>query len=402
MQQSTILKQRLTYMCAAPRISTHADAEISGPRAHIVGFIQALESLGWDVKPFIVGDRLPPALATKKIERVISGSFIRALMLDLIRWSLGPVNARQAWRELGSQVDWVYERFVPFQSLGRIFQRHGVPWILETHAPLFYEAKTERKTTVLSELARRLEMQAYRECDALVCVSEALKEIVLRESGIPSEKVIVVPNGVDTERFDPGQQEPKRLFAGFTLGFVGRLYPWHGLDLLLEVLHDLRESGLDLSLVVVGDGIVREEWEAQATKLGISNHVAFIGQVPWLEVPQYIAGFDVGYIGHAQMQVGKMYHSPLKLYEYMAMAKPVVASAFEDAQRVLEEGETGFLFEPGNKEDLRRALSKAYQAKKQLSTMGQRAREVMVAQHSWMARIKTMTVSLEEILAHKQ
>jgi glycosyltransferase involved in cell wall biosynthesis len=349
-----------------------------------------------------VGDRLPRALATKKIEHAITGGFVRALVLDLMRWTLGPVNAGQAWRELGSQVDWVYERFVPFQSLGRIFKRHGIPWVLETHGPLFYEAKTERKTTVLSGLARRLEVQAYRECDALVCVSEALKEIVLRESGIPSEKVVVVPNAVDTERFHPGRHEPKRLFAGFTLGFVGRLYPWHGLDLLLEVLHDLRGSGLDLSLVVVGDGIIRQEWEAQAQRLGIADNVAFTGQVPWLEVPQYIAGCDVGYIGHGQMQVGKMYHSPLKLYEYMAMAKPVVASAFEDAQRVIQDGETGFLFEPGNKEDLLRALQRAYQAKEQLPAMGQQAREVMVAQHSWVARISAMTARLEEILGHKR
>jgi glycosyltransferase involved in cell wall biosynthesis len=395
------LKPRLSYLCAAPRISTRLDAEISGPRAHILGFIQALEALKWEVKPFILGDRLPPALVTKKIERAITGGFVRALALDITRWSMGFVNARHAWRELGTQVDWVYERFVPFQSLGRIFQRHGIPWVLETHAPLFYEAKTERKTTVLSGLARRLELQAYRECDALVCVSEALKEIVIRESGIPSEKVLVVPNGVDTERFEPRKYEPKRLFAGFTLGFVGRLYSWHKLDLLLEVLQDLRGLGLDLSLVVVGDGIVREELEDQAQRLGISSNVAFIGQVPWLEVPQYIAGFDIGYIGHAQMQVGKMYHSPLKLYEYMAMAKPVVASAFEDAQRVISEGETGFLFEPGNKEDLKRALTLAYQAREQLSAMGKQARELMVAEHSWVARISAMTVNLEQILGHK-
>lgn len=402
MQRDGTLKSRLSYLSAAPRISTHIDAEITGPRAHILGFIQAFEALGWEVKPFIVGDRLPRKLATNKIESALTGNFLRALVLDLLRWSLGPVNARQAWRELGNQVDWVYERFAPFQSLGRIFKRHGVPWVLETHAPLFYEAKTERKTTVLSSLARQMEVQAYRECDALVCVSEALKEIVLREAGISSEKVVVVPNGVDTERFNPEQHKPKRLFAGFTLGFVGRLYPWHGLDLLLEVIRDLREEGLDLSLVVVGDGIIRKQWEAQSQKLGISDSVAFIGQVPWLEVPQYIAGFDVGYIGHVQMQVGKMYHSPLKLYEYMAMAKPVIASAFDDAQRVIKEGETGFLFEPGNQEDLKRKITYAYQAKEQLSVMGQRARSLIVAQHSWIARIKAMTVSLEEILGRKQ
>jgi len=395
---NTTLKHRIGYLSAAPRISTHPHAEISGPRTHILGFISACKTLGFEVKAFIVGDRVPRTWVTKKSERAMSGSFIRALTLDLSRLILGTVNARQAWRELGGQVDWVYERFASFRTLGWIFKQHGIPWILETNAPLFYEAKTERKSTALSGLARWLEVQAYRECDALVCVTEALKELIVRESGISPEKVVVVPNGVDSEMLDPQRHKPKRLFNGFTVGFVGRLYAWQGLNLLLEALRELRVEGLDVSLVVVGDGLMRAEWEEQTQSLGIASNVTFVGQVPWEGVPPYISGFDVGYIGHIQMQVGKMYHSPLKLYEYMAMAKPVVASAFEDAQRVLQEGETGFLFEPGNKEDLKRALKSAYQAREQLPAMGQRSRDLMVAQHSWLARVSTMVTAIEQIL----
>lgn len=402
MEPKTILKHRLGYLSGAPRISTRPDAEISGPRAHILGCIRAKEALGWEVKSYIVGDRVPPALVTKKSERAMSGGFIRSLVLDLARLALGVKHARQAWRELGTQVDWVYERFAPFQSMGRIFKQHGIPWVLETHAPLFYEAKTERKTTVLSGLAQRLEMQAYRECDALVCVTEALKELIVQESKIPPEKVVVIPNGVDTENFHPERHQPKRLFEGFTLGFVGRLYAWHGLDILLDAIHELRAEGLDLSLVVVGDGLMRTEWEERAKKLGIAANVSFVGQVAWPDVPQYIAGFDVGYTGQIQLQVGKMYHSPLKLYEYMAMAKPVVASAFEDARRTIQDGETGFLFEPGNKEDLKRTLTRAYQVRDELPSMGQQAREITVAEHSWIARVKTMMESLEAIIEKNQ
>jgi glycosyltransferase involved in cell wall biosynthesis len=396
---NTTLKYRIGYLSAAPRISTHPHAEISGPRTHILGFISACKTLGFEVKTFIVGDRVPRTWVTKKSEHAMSGSFIRALALDLSRLILGTVNARQAWRELGGgQVDWVYERFASFRTLGWTFKQHGIPWILETNAPLFYEAKTERKSTALSGLARWLEVQAYRECDALVCVTEALKELIVSESGISPEKVVVVPNGVDSEMLDPQRHKPKHLFNGFTVGFVGRLYAWQGLNLLLEALRELRAEGLDVSLVVVGDGLMRAEWEEQTQSLGIASNVTFVGQVPWEGVPHYISGFDVGYIGHIQMQVGKMYHSPLKLYEYMAMAKPVVASAFEDAQRVLQERETGFLFEPGNKEDLKRALKSAYQAREQLPAMGQRARDLMVAQHSWLARVSTMVTAIEQIL----
>ena len=401
MATTPILKPRLGYLSGAPRISTRPDAEISGPRAHILGCLQAKEALGWDVKRFIVGDRLPKSLVTGKSETAMSGNVAKAIALDIARIALGRKYAWEAWHELRYQVDWVYERFAPFQALGMPFKRRGLPWILETHAPLFYEAKTERKTTALSDLAQRMELHAYRTCDALVCVTDALKDIIVQVANIPSEKVVVVPNGVDTQRFHPDHYAPKRLFSEFTVGFVGRLYAWHGLDLLLEAIAELRTEGITIALTVVGDGLMREEWDVKATVLGIDNTVKFVGQVPWDAVPAYISGFDVGYTGQIQLQVGKMYHSPLKLYEYMAMAKPIVASAFEDAKRTLTEGETGFLFEPGNKDDLKRALRQAYHARERLSSMGDRSRQLAIAHHSWIARMRDMTARLEDILSHQ-
>ena len=396
------MKKRLGFISAAPRISTRPDTEVSGPRTRVLGLIRGFEALDWEVKRFIIGDRVPQNLMANASEKAINGKFFRTLAADLVRLILGTVNTQRSWQELGGQVDWAFEFAASLQSLGWSFKRHGVPWIVHTEALLFHEAKTERKSIVLSGIARRLELKAYQECDALVCVTEALKEMVVRESGVLPEKVVVVPNGVDTELFNPERYEPKRLFAGFTVGFVGGLYGWQALDLLLLALHDLRAEGMDLSLVVVGDGIMSATWQAQAQRLGIASNVNFVGRVPWSDVPQYMAGFDVCYTGQVQLQVGKMYHSPLKLYEYMAMAKPVVASAFEDAQRMIQEGETGFLFEPGNQEDLKRALKRAYESKEQLPVIGQQAREVVVAQHSWVARVKTMIADLEQILGNKQ
>jgi glycosyltransferase involved in cell wall biosynthesis len=391
----------LGYLSGAPRVSTHFNAEAAGARAHVLGLIKAFEGLNWEVKPFIVGDRVPQKWVMKGSEQTLSSGFFPTLAADLVRLVMNVVNGQQAWRELQGQVDWVYERFASLQSLGQTFKRHGVPWILETNGPFFYEAKTERKSLVLTGPARWVEIRAYQQCDVLVCISEVLKEIVVREASIPPEKVVVVPNGVDTAFFDPEQHKPKYLFEDFTIGFVGGLLAWQGLDLLLEALHDLRAEGMNMSLVVMGDGPMQPVWEAQAQQLGISTNVMFVGRKPWQEVPQYIAGFDVGYSGQVQLQAQKMYHSPLKLYEYMAMAKPVVASAFEDAQRVIRDRETGFLFQAGSKDDLKRALVGVYQCRDVLPEMGRRAREEVVANHSWRDRMQTMIDRVEQILKER-
>lgn len=402
MERNKNLVSRLGYLSAAPRASTRPDAEAGGPRSHMLGVMRAFQALQWQVTPFIVGDRVPRSWVSEGSERAVTGGFLRTLISDLVRLNMGIINARRAWGEFGQRVDWVYERRAALQSLGWIFRRYGIPWILETNSPLFYESKAERKNVVLSKLEKWLEVKAYQECDILVCITEALKQIIVSEANIPPEKVIVLPNGVDTSVFNPECHPPKRIFDNFTIGFVGNLYAWQGLEDLLSAMHDLLQDGLNLSLVIVGDGQMRGELESKAQELGISNNVKFVGQVPWNEVPSYIAGFDVGYSGHVKLQIGKMYHSPLKIYEYMAMGKPVLASAFEDAQRVLQEGNTGFLFQAGDMQDLKSALVKAYHSQAILPKMGCQAREEILLNHSWIARVQTLIKKVEQILGDKK
>lgn len=394
-------KPRLGYLSAAPRVSTRSSKESVSPRAHVLGVMGAFKELGWEVSPFIVGDKSPRKFTAEGSQKTLSGGFFQTLAADLARLTLGAINARRARRELDGQVDWVYERLAVLQSLGWIFKRRGIPWVLETNGPLFYEAKAERNAIVLGRIARWLEVKAYRDCDVLVCISEAVKEIALREAKIRPEKIVVMPNGVDTNFFDPDRGKPDRMFPNFTIGFVGTFFPWQALDLLLEVVKELRNEGLDISVVFVGDGVMREAWEAKTKQLGLSGNVAFTGMVPWEEIPQTISGFDVAYSGHVQMGAGGMYHSPLKIYEYMAMAKPILASAFEDASRAIREGETGFLFQGGDKKDLKRALTQAYHSREELSEMGREARQDAVTHHSWTARVRDLIPEVQRIRSEK-
>ena len=395
-------KPILGYLSAAPRVSTRPDAELGGARTHVLGVMQAFQALHWDVKPFIVGDRLSPVWSKKGSESIVRSGGIKALAADLMRLSMGAINARRAWRELGDQVDWVYERAASLQSLGGAFKCHNVPWILETNAPLFYEAKQERKTIVLSSLARRLEIRAYQECDVLVCVTQALKDIIISAANIPTEKIIVMPNGVDVNFFDPQRYQPARVFDGFTIGFVGGLYHWQRIDLLLEALGDLEKNGLRLHLVIVGDGAVRVDLEKKTRELRLVDQVKFVGQIPRDDVPAYTRGFDIGYSGQVPLSIGAMYLSPLKLYEYMAMAKSVIASDLSDAQRLVVEGKTGYLFQPGNKDSLKGKLIEAFENKTRLADMGRQARKEIVNHHSWTSRVSSLIEAVENILAQNK
>jgi glycosyltransferase involved in cell wall biosynthesis len=396
------MQHRLGFLAAAPRISTRPDAEMSGPRSRVLGIIKGFKTLNWYVETFIVGDRVSQKWSARGSGEAISKGFLRTLVVDFVRLGLGLINSWRSYQELNHQVDWVYEYAATLQCLGWIFQRQGIPWILQAEALLFYEAKAERKALVLDGLAKWIEIKAYQQCDVLACVSETLQEILVRDYGIDREKIVLVPNGVDIEFINPELHLEKRLFSGFTVGFIGSLYAWSGLDLLLKAIAALRKEGLDISLVIVGDGAMEAEWKKQSQELGIESHVAFLGRVPWQDIPQYIAGFDVGYSGQVQLQMGKMYLSPMKLYEYMAMAKPVIASAFEDAKRLICDRQTAFLFNTGDLEDLKRTLSTAYEKRASLPEMGRLARMEIVKNHSWTARIQHLVAGAEAILEKRR
>jgi len=387
------MKRRLAYLSGAPRVSTSPEAVLGGPRSHVLGVISGFEAAGWEVRRFIVGDRVPRSWVGVGSERVVARSWFRALAADLLRLVMGPIYTRQSWRTLGAESDWVYERFAIFQAMGKIFKRHGKLWILETNGLAHQEAR-DRHTLALTGLAKRLEFRAYQRCDCLVCVSSTLKEMILDRVEIPAGKVVVMPNGVDTSLFDPAKHDPIRLFEGFTVGYAGSLTPQQNVDLVLEAAHELANEDISIHLVVVGDGPMRETWETLATAMGLSSRVRFVGQVRPEAVPGYIQGFDVGYLGH-KVSDGPIFYSPLKLYEYMVMAVPVVASRLPDTQRVVKDGETGFLFQARSKEQLKHALRRAYDQRAGLPEMGQQARQRVMDNESWVSRVSTLIAYIE-------
>ncbi|MEL6441280.1 MAG: glycosyltransferase family 4 protein [Cyanobacteria bacterium J06621_8] len=395
------MKACLGYLSGAPRVSTDPQAELGGARTHVLGIITAFEQLSWNVKPYIVGDKVPRKWVGKGSERAISNSFFRTLIVDLIRLIISARYSRQAWQELKGQVDWVYERCGTFQAMGRKFKYNGVPWILETNALLYEEAKFERKSLILYKLARYMEIKAYQDCDVLVCISNNLKQRLITETDISSEKILVIPNGVNLNYINPDQHPSRRLFSGFTVGFVGSLYAWSGLDLLLEVVRELQGKGFNISVVVIGDGQVKETLLEQVQKLNLVDNVKFLGQLPQKELLPILAGCDLGYSGHFDLQGKQAYRSPLKLYEYMAMAKPVLASAIEGTESVIREGQTGFLFQPNDKNSLKQALVKAFTAQNKLPEMGAEARQEIELNHSWTRRVQVLIEQSDRILKEK-
>lgn len=333
---------------------------------------------------------MPRFVTGRGSEIFLSSAVHRAFLADLLRMIANTVSTRSV-RRLVPGTDLAYERYGAFQSLGKTFQRPGIPWILETQGIDFHNRFKGSRTTAMAALLRRKEIGTYRSCDGIVCSTDDVKQEIVELTGIGPERLLILPNAVDSDFYDPARFSRDRQFDEFTIGFVGRLYPWQGVDLLLDALQLAKQSGAAaMHAVIVGDGVDRQRLEAMSARLGLRREVCFMGHVASHRVSELLMGCDVSYIGHQRSDKGRLPFSPIKLYESLSLGVPVVAPSEPPFTKVVRQGKTGFLFEPSDPRSLLESLLAAQSVKNRLEDMGRRARGDAVRYHSWTQRVETL------------
>lgn len=188
-----------------------------------------------------------------------------------------------------------------------------------------------------------------------------------------------LPNGVDCTLFYPRDRLHCRRILGLESGrrlvvFVGHLAPWQGLDILVRAMGYLPDAGL----LVVGDGRLRKDLEALAGQIGVRTQVRFLGSVEQDLVPLYIGAADVCV---ALKTPAKQEVSPLKLYEYVACGRPVVASKSKGLDLV-EQYACGLLVE-NSPSEVSRALDEVMSSMRYLENALKASKEV-AARFDWL------------------
>jgi len=292
-------------------------------------------------------------------------------------------RARAAAREL--KPDFIYERYSLWGMSGLWLARElGIPLVLEVNAPLVYEQQRYRAGVTCPPLARWVERRVWQSADLMLAVSESLRS-QLQRSGVEPERIQVLPNAVDPELFRMASngnavRERLNLDGRFTVGFVGTFRPWHGVELLLAAFEDLHRVDPLTHLLLVGDGPSRPGFEDQIRSAGLQGAVTFAGRIAHQDVPQYLAAMDVAVAPYPALD--EFYYSPLKLFEYMAAGRPVVASRVGQVAEILIDGATGLLFEPGDQAGLVRGLQRLRKSATLRSELGRNAAAVS-SEHTW-------------------
>ena len=372
---------------------------------HIRGIVHGLRNLGHAVDvvspPGVsIEEKAAPATESHGAAKPVSAKKKKASP-----WSLLSRNAPEAlfesvevaynayaWPALESRIltrryGLLYERYALFSLAGVLTaHRHRMPIILEVNDSAVVNRIRPLK---LQAAARRVERFVWNRADAIVTITHYFRDLIL-EAGVAPERVHVIPNAVDDRAFGtlPDGSALRRklgLEGKVTIGYVGAINFWRRLDLLVGAFAQLAGKYPDAHLVLIGDGPDKQGVAEQADKLGLTGRVTFTGKVAHAQIPEHLAALDVAVIPHSNT-----YGSPMKLFEYMAAGKLVVAPWLPPIVSVIGEDDGGVLFPPLDQGGLERALDGLLGDAARRARLGARAREKVLADYVWKRHAQTI------------
>jgi glycosyltransferase involved in cell wall biosynthesis len=250
----------------------------------------------------------------------------------------------------------------------------------------------------LKRLTRNLERFIWGRADFVLPVSHVLASEI-RDAGVSANQIAVIPNAIDPIDFAPGiggdtAKSELRLDGKTVLGFVGFVRSWHGLDAILDWLAQ-PDSPAAMHLLLVGDGPELPVLKERAARLGIQDRVHFTGFVDREMAVRMVSAFDI-----ALQPKCVEYASPLKLFEYMALGKAIVAPDQPNIRELLDADVSAILFDPQSRTSLIAAIRRLGDDPELRKRVGAEAqRTISVRGLTWAENARRVTTLAEAAMA---
>jgi glycosyltransferase involved in cell wall biosynthesis len=271
-------------------------------------------------------------------------------------------------------------------------RRIGVPFVYEVRGLWELTAASRMadwERTERFEFDRRMETLVASEADHVFALTAGLAR-ELAASGVAAEKISLLPNAVDPELYRPAEPDPELASrhavkdGEFVVVYGGSLVPYEGLDDLIGAVALLRTGGIAARLIIAGAGASRAQLERQVEEEGIKGAVQFAGLVSPAAMRGYLALADVVAVPRKPFRVCEVV-SPLKPFEAMAMAKPVVLSDLAALREIVRDRETGRLCRPADRAHLAEILGELAAQPEERVRIGAAARSWVAEHRSWTA-----------------
>lgn len=262
-----------------------------------------------------------------------------------------------------------------------------VPFLLEYNSSSFWKRESHHSLRLVP-LLKLFENINLLGADKITVVSSVLKE-ELSGRGTPARKVCVNPNGVDPDLFNPfvdgnTVRSTLNLDGKTVVGFAGIYGPWHGVEFLARTVKEVRKSNREIRFLFIGDDKLKTVVEGIGKEDGSDSSMVFVKAVLHHEIPRYLAACDILASPHVNMADGsRFFGSPVKLFEYMAMGKPIVASGIEQLSDVLHNEVNALLVHPGDVNGIASAILRLSKDPALRKRLGKAARKRCLEAFTW-------------------
>lgn len=303
-------------------------AGFSGP-VRVREIARALAALGHDVHLFVPAYREVTSVPGVTMHRVpvVDAAVLRPLSAYLMTALAMARSMRRCRPSL------VYFRTMA-NPLPRLVARgFGVPFVLEVNDDLF-QAHARRGRAFHNTLVGLVERSNARGADAVIVHLPEVAEDLITRWRVRPERIVALPGGTDPDVFRPEDAAACRAALGLDVGapwvgFAGTLYRYQGLATLVDAAPAILSRVPEARFLVVGSGGAEDELRALVEARGLGDRFRFAGWVPYTAVPRYIGAMDVCVMPLTEDRGATL---PLKAFDYMACARPIVVSVVPDGQ----------------------------------------------------------------------
>jgi glycosyltransferase involved in cell wall biosynthesis len=355
------------------------------------GVFSARETMSF---PRGVNKSVPNSKNGNPLRKLVPEIFITAykdLKLKKSKPKVWPIEKEEYWKD--KDIKLVWERHDLFSGPGsRLANKLKVPLVISVEALAVWEAKKWGVNRPFwgKWLEENVEAKSLKAADLVCCVSQEVKNKVVA-MGVEEKKVIVTPNRVDSTLFHPaidgaGIADRYNLRNKKVIGWTGSFRGFHALDHVVNAFEIVHKKHPDTVLMLVGDGLEFEKIKGIVHSKNLQDYVIMTGKRDFIEVPSYIVNFDVSVVS-ARSAEG-FHYSPLKLREYLAVGKAVIAPKAGDLPQIFNEGEDLLFYEAGNYHDLSNQILKILEDKKIRNKLVTNAKQWLREEGAWTHELK--------------
>ncbi|WLR41506.1 glycosyltransferase family 4 protein [Bacillus carboniphilus] len=371
-----------------------------GSRIHANEFMNAMEKIGHEVIPVDLSNR--KNYKNNNMYHKKNAIFIQPFFTEISKL-FGVIPRFLRLRNYVKKInpDVVINRYSIYDISAIIIRLiYRIPYVAEVNASSIVE-KDITKQFYFKRTARLIEKYIFRKADIVTVVSKELLKY-FEENEYRTDNVIVIPNGVDAEKFNSERTEqlegyPFDEWEGKEIiGFLGSLKSWHGVERLIDILPVLIEDNPLIRLLIIGDGEEHRRLSQLVMDKKLSNYVHITGNLPYDHIPKALKSVNVCIAPY--YNIDHFYFSPIKIFEYMAMGKPVIAPALGQCEELIVNNHNGILLPENTNEQLIVAIKRIFMDKKQLERLGVNAREFIINSYTWEQNAKQIDGAIRNVL----